>query len=93
MVRHHRMQESNIFPAAGSSWQMGFVAPTDEKFPVIDADDDRLPPTGQIILLVKACCDNQRPGLELLPETGRNRRRCSPLVLVSAESLHLPLRP
>jgi hypothetical protein len=41
----------------------GFIAPTDEEFIVVDADDDRFPPSCQIILSVNARRKNQRPGL------------------------------
>jgi hypothetical protein len=50
------VKESNIFVAAADSGLIGFIAPTDEEFTVVNADDDRFPPTGQIILLVKARC-------------------------------------
>ncbi|MGH6813247.1 MAG: hypothetical protein ACREDM_13245 [Methylocella sp.] len=46
---------------------IGFIAPTNEKFIIVGAEDDRFPPTVQIILFVKARCKNQRPRLELPP--------------------------
>jgi hypothetical protein len=32
----------------------------DAEFIIVDADDDRLPPFDQIVVLIKACCKNQR---------------------------------
>lgn len=39
------MKKANIFPAAAGSGLTGVIAPTDEEFVVLDADDDRFPPT------------------------------------------------
>ena len=70
------MKEGSIFAAAADSRLIGFIAPTDEEFIVVDADDDRLPPFDQIVVLIKACCKNQRTRLELAPQIGGNCRRC-----------------
>ena len=51
-----RVKESNILMAAADSGLFGVIAPTDEEFTVVDADDGRFPPSSQIILLVKARC-------------------------------------
>jgi hypothetical protein len=51
-----RVEESNILMAAADSGLFGVIAPTDEEFTVVDADDGRFPPSSQIILLVKARC-------------------------------------
>jgi hypothetical protein len=56
--------------AAAGSRLIVLIAPTD----VVDADDDRFPPSSQIILLVKTRCKNQRTRFELLPKIGGNRR-------------------
>jgi len=53
-ARESRVKKGNIFVATADSGLIGFIAPTDKEFAVDNADDDRLPPTGQIILLVKA---------------------------------------
>ncbi|MGO9239082.1 MAG: hypothetical protein ACLP4V_35085 [Methylocella sp.] len=45
--------------AAADSGLFGVIAPTDEEFTFVNADDDRFPPSSQIILLVKARCENQ----------------------------------
>ncbi|HEY8007993.1 MAG TPA: hypothetical protein VIE66_14610 [Methylocella sp.] len=70
------MKEGNIFPAAAGSGLIGVIAPTDEEFTVIDADYDRFPPSGQIILLVKGRRENQRTRLELPPQIDGNCCRC-----------------
>ena len=70
------MKKGNVFLGATGSGLLGLIAPTDKEFTVVDADDDRFPPSRQIILFVKAGCENQRPRLELSPEVGGNRRRC-----------------
>jgi hypothetical protein len=54
-----RVKEGNIFVAAADSGLFGVIAPTDEEYIIVNADDDRFPPTNQIILLVKARCKNQ----------------------------------
>ncbi|MGH6823466.1 MAG: hypothetical protein ACRECP_09230 [Methylocella sp.] len=53
------MKEGNIFPAAAGSKRGGVIAPRDEEFTVVKADDDRFPPIVQIFLLVKVRCKNQ----------------------------------
>jgi hypothetical protein len=45
-----RVKKGNVFMAAADSGLFGFILPTDEEFTVIDPYDDRLPPSGQIIL-------------------------------------------
>ena len=54
-----RVKEGNIFMAAADSGLFGVIAPTDEEFTVVDTDDDRFPPSVQIILFVKHRCKNQ----------------------------------
>src|ERR1700674_5853598 len=38
--------------------------PMDAEFIIVDADDDRLSPFDQIVVLIKACCKNQRNRLD-----------------------------
>jgi hypothetical protein len=49
--------------------------PMDAEFVIVEADDDRLSPFDQIVVLIKACCKNQRTRLELAPEISGNCRR------------------
>ena len=44
------MKKGNIFLAAADSGLFGVIAPPDEEFTIVNADDHRLPPAGQIIL-------------------------------------------
>jgi hypothetical protein len=57
------VKKGNIFVAAADSGLIGVIAPTDEEFIVVNADDDRVPPSDQILARVKARRKNQRPGL------------------------------
>ena len=43
-------EEGNIFLTAADSGLFGVIAPPDEEFTIVNADDHRLPPAGQIIL-------------------------------------------
>ena len=45
--------------AAADSGFLRVIAPTDEEFTVVDTDDDRFPPSVQIILFVKRRRKNQ----------------------------------
>ena len=58
-----RVKEGNIFVAAADCGFLGVIAPTDEEFTVVDTDDDRFPPSVQIILFVKRRRENQRTQL------------------------------
>ena len=62
--------------AAADSLLIRVIGPTDEESIAVNADDDSLPPTVQIILLIKARCENQRTVFQLSPEIGGNCRRC-----------------
>jgi hypothetical protein len=63
MANEFRVKNGNVFTTAAGSRLIGFIAPTDEEFIVVDADDDRFPPSCQIIVSVNARRKNQRPGL------------------------------
>jgi len=53
------VKKGNIFVAAAGYRFLRVIAPTDEEFTVVDTDDDRFPPSVQIILFVKRRRKNQ----------------------------------
>ena len=55
LASEFRVKKGNIFLGATGSGLLGVIAPTDEEFAIVDPYDDRLPPTGHIVLLIKAC--------------------------------------